>query len=111
MELVVERGKKNPRGFSISIFAPSDPSDPLRPHRGLQGITVLFDNYVNAGMIVGQYVLRIKVESSNSVIFMIPKCARSPVRGTRNCRIKMVRRASERKKNKNKMSGMKTGGG
>lgn len=34
---------------------------------------ILFDNYANAGMIVGQYVLGIKVESSNSVIFMILK--------------------------------------
>lgn len=33
---------------------------------------VLFDNYANAGMIVGQYVLGIKVPGrSNSVIFMI----------------------------------------
>lgn len=33
---------------------------------------VLFDNYANAGMIVGQYVLEIKVPGrSNSVIFMI----------------------------------------
>lgn len=37
-------------------------------------LLVLFDNYANARMIVGQYVLGIKVESErDSVIFMILK--------------------------------------
>lgn len=57
-EISRTRGEGERAPGSLLLFLPRTP--------------VLFDNYANAGMIVGQYVLGIKVPGrSNSVIFMI----------------------------------------
>lgn len=68
----VARGGRPPRRRKTREHEISRARGPRSISGGSEG-RVLFDNYANAGMIVGQYVRGIKVESrSNSVIFMIP---------------------------------------